>query len=117
MNSAATNYITKDVQNLNYYQPYTGCDQVTEGNGASLPIRHIGKGLLPIPHHSFQLKNVLHIPSMATNLLAVNQLTKDNKCTVTFDVVSFVIQDKATNQVPHHGSNVHGLHQFTTPSP
>lgn len=54
---------------------------------------------------------------MATNLLSVNQLTKDNKCKVTFDGDSFVVQDKSTNQVLQHGSNVHGLYQFTFSSP
>lgn len=91
LDSAATNHITTDVHHLDSYSPYSGLDQVTVGNGASLPIHHTGKGLLSTPHHTFQLSNVLHIPSMATNLLSVNQLTKDNKCIVTFDADTFVI--------------------------
>lgn len=54
---------------------------------------------------------------MATNLLSVNQLTKDNKCTVIFDADTFVIQDKTMNQVLHQGSNVHGLYKFASFSP
>lgn len=112
LDSAATNHITNDVQNLDSYQSYFGNDQVTVGNGASLPIRNTGKGLLPTPHFSFRLNKVLHIPTMSTNLLSVNQLTKDNKCTVTFDSDSFVVQDKTTKQVLHQGANVNGLYQF-----
>ncbi|KAI8567465.1 hypothetical protein RHMOL_Rhmol02G0123900 [Rhododendron molle] len=117
LDSAATNHVTNDAQNLDYYQPYSGFDQVTVGNGASLPIQHTGKGLLPTPNYSFQLNKVLHIPSMATNLLSINQLTKDNQCTVTFDSDSLVIQDKVTRQVLHRGANVNGLYQFVSSSP
>lgn len=80
LDSAATNHITNDIQNLESYQSYCGHDQVTVGNGASLPLQHTCKGLLPTPHFSFCLNKVLHIPSMSTNLVSVNQLTKENRC-------------------------------------
>lgn len=117
VNSAATHHITNDLNNLQLYQPYHGQDQVTVGNGSNLPILHSGKGILPTPKFPFHLRNVLHVPSISSNLLSVQQLTKDNHCTVTFDDRSFVVQDKITKQVLHKGLNHQGLYHFTPPSP
>ncbi|GMP89176.1 hypothetical protein CsSME_00040856 [Camellia sinensis var. sinensis] len=49
VDSAATSHITNDLNQLSDYQPYQGTDQVTIGDGSSLPIHHIGNGLLPTP--------------------------------------------------------------------
>lgn len=116
VDSAATHHITNDLNNLQIYQPYTGVDQVTVGNGSGLPIHHSGKGILPTPSFPFHLNNVLHVPSISSNLLSVQQLAKDNNCTITFDDCSFVVQDKLTNQILHRGLNNQGLYQFASSS-
>lgn len=116
IDSAATNHITNDLANLQLYQPYQGSDQVTVGNGQTVLIQHIGKGLLPTPQYSFSLNNLLHVPNISSNLLSVHQLTKDNNCSVTFDSNSFVVQDKHTNKVLHKGPNIHGLYHFANSS-
>lgn len=83
LDSVATHHLTNDLSNLNFYQPYHGSEQVMVGNGAAMPIQHSGKGLLPTPTNSFHLNHVYHVPSLSNNLVSVQQLTKDNNCTVT----------------------------------
>lgn len=72
------------------------------GNGAALSIQHSGKGLLPTPTHTFHLNLVLYVPDLLTNLVSVQQLTKENAYTVTFDI-------KATKRILSKGNN-HGLY-------
>ncbi|CAL5404806.1 unnamed protein product [Camellia sinensis] len=43
LDSAATDHITNDMSNLSCYQPYQGSDQITIGNGNSIPIHHTGQ--------------------------------------------------------------------------
>lgn len=85
LDSGATNHITGDLNNLHLHHPYQGTDQVTVGNGNTLPIHNTGNGPLPTPSHSFQLRNVLHVPGIQSNLLFVHpppQILKnfDKKC-------------------------------------
>ena len=100
------------MNNLTSSHPYHGSDQITVGDGNTLPIHHTGNGLLPTPHFSFRLKNVLHTPSISSNLVSVHKLAKDNNCSITFDDSTFVIQDKVSKQVLHQGSNINGLYHF-----
>ena len=55
-NAAITN-------NLSVQSQYKGPEQVTVGNGQSLPINHIGNATLHTKYHDFSLKNVLHVPT------------------------------------------------------
>lgn len=91
VDSAATHHLTNDLYNMHLYQPYTGPEQVLVGNGSTLPIQHSGKGILPTPTHSFRLNQVLHVPSLTSNLVSIQQLTKDNNCSITFDDSSFFV--------------------------
>ena len=116
LDSAATDHITHDLHNLSQSQSYPGSDQITIGNGTTIPIHNTGKGLLPTPHCSFRLKHVLHAPSISSNLLSVHKFTKDNNCLITFDDSKFVIQDKDSKRILHQGSNTNGLYNFYSPS-
>lgn len=109
LDSTATNHFTNDLNNLNTYQPYLGPDQVTMGDGSTLPIHHTGNGILSTPTMPFTFNKLFHVLSIASNLLSVHQLIADNKCTITFDVDSFVIQDKLTKKVLYKGGYSHGL--------
>jgi hypothetical protein len=91
--TGASDHITANVSNLNTPTPYQGSDQVTVGNGQSLPIQSIGNAQLHTSYHQFQLRNVLHIPRIASNLLSVHKLCLDNNCSCHFDVKQLLIQD------------------------
>ncbi|XP_028082351.1 uncharacterized protein LOC114283672 isoform X2 [Camellia sinensis] len=112
LDSAATDHITDDLHQLNFYQPYAGTNQVTISNGSSLSIQHTDKGILPTPHYSFQLQHVLRVPSISSNFISVQIMAKDNNCSVTFDGTSFFIQDNHTNAILHRGVRAYGLYHF-----
>lgn len=114
LDSAATHHITNNLSNMHLYQPYHSNDQVMVGNGANLPIQNSVKGILPTPFHSCCLNQVLHVPTLTTNLVSVQKFTKDNNCTITFDDSSFLVQDKVTKRTLSKGYNHNGLYQFSS---
>ena len=69
---------------------------ITVGNGHTLPITCRGNSTLTTPTSSFQLNNILVVPSLIRNLIYVRQFTKDNNCTIEFDAFGFSVKDFLT---------------------
>ena len=80
-----TDHITTSANNLSPQVPYQGQEQVSVGNGQNLPIQHIGNTKLHTKFRKFQLRNVLHVPRIASNLLSVHKLCLHNNCSCYFD--------------------------------
>ena len=73
-----THHLTHSAQTLSHVQPYSGVDQVTIGDGQSLPIHNIGNKLFPFPSKVLCLNQVLHVPQLSTNLISVSKICTDN---------------------------------------
>ncbi|XP_028105129.1 uncharacterized protein LOC114304175 [Camellia sinensis] len=112
VDSATTSYLTNDLSNVHLYQPYQGQDQVMIGDGNTLPILNSGTSVLSSLSFQFRLNKLLHVPQISPNLLYVHQLTTDNKCSITFNNESLVIQDKLTNKVLCRGHHQNDLYHF-----
>ena len=98
-NSAAINHVTSSLNSLSFPQPYNGQDQVIVGNDQNLSITHIGNVQFPTQTSSFHLKNVLRVPSIASNLASIHKICHDNKCWCYFDENLLSIQALATGNV------------------
>ena len=108
--SGASDHITANASTLNTQTPYQGTEQVTVGNGQNLPIQSIGNTHLHTQYHKFQLKNVLHIPCIASNLLSVHKLCLDNNCCCHFDARKLLIQDLPTGRLLYKGLSKDGVY-------
>ena len=97
--SAATDHVTTNLNQLSFPQPYGGQDHLTVGNGQNLPITHIGKTLLPSPYSTLQLNNVLRVPSISSNLAFVHKICHDNHYWCYFDENLLSIQALDTGKV------------------
>ena len=75
--------MTPDISHLDQASNYTGKDRVVFGNGASLPITHIGT-ISPTP--SLGLLDVLVVPRLTKNLLSISKLTSDFSLAITFTI-------------------------------
>ncbi|PKU62904.1 hypothetical protein MA16_Dca027564 [Dendrobium catenatum] len=91
--------MTNRLENLTQVSAYTGSDQVTVGDGRSVPIAHTGTGLLPTPDRKLLLSNLLHIPSISYNLLSISNLVKENQISITFDPNGYVFKDLQTHNI------------------
>ena len=79
-------------------------------NGNRLHISHVGSSTLKISGSvPLLLKNVLHVPDIAKNLISISKLTHDNDVLVEFFPVSCCVKDK-TGQVILQGALKDGLY-------
>ena len=93
LDTGASTHMTPDISHLDQASNYTGKDRVVFGNGASLPITHIGT-ISPTP--SLGLLDVLVVPRLTKNLLSISNLTSDFPFAVTFTNIFFSIQNRQT---------------------
>jgi hypothetical protein len=108
--TGATDHFTPDLGNLPDSSIYNDPHLVSVGNGQQLPISHIGNAQLYTSSYLFKLKNILRVPSMASNLLSVNRFCRDNRCAFYFDSDHFRIQDRLTGKHLYKGLSRDGLY-------
>jgi len=60
--------------------------------------------------------SLLFVPNCPFNLVSLSQLTKTLNCSVTFDVDSFVIQERGTDRLIGVGHESRGLYYLETSS-
>ncbi|KAF5442908.1 hypothetical protein F2P56_035516 [Juglans regia] len=110
--TAATHHFTPDYNNLNLDSvSYQGSDQVSIGDGSSLPIQNIGTAQLHSSTGNFLLTQLLHVPSISKNLLSVRQFCQDNNVFFKFHCDHFVVKDSRTRVTLLQGP-VEGLYVF-----
>ena len=108
--SSTSDHLTANLNNLSIQSQYKGPKQVTVGNGQSLPINHIGNTTLHTKYHNFVLKNVLHVPRIAMNLLSVHKFCLHNNCSCYFDANIIKIQDIPTRRLLYKGLSENGVY-------
>jgi len=102
--------LTTNLNNLSIQSQYRGLDQVTMGNGQSLLINHIGNATLHTKYHNFILKDVLHVPRIAMNLLSIHKFCLHNNCSCHFDANELKIQDIPTGRLLYKGLSENGVY-------
>jgi Integrase core domain/GAG-pre-integrase domain len=117
IDSGVNNHVTNDLNNLSSFFAYNGPDKLQIGNGIGLSISHVGSTSLIISNITFQLNNVLNVPSFSTNLLSLSQLLYDNpSLSINFFSSFFSIKDlhiKTPLTIP----SLHGLYCLKMISP
>lgn len=94
LDMGATNHFTAEINNLNMDSlSYQGSDRVSIGNRSSLPIHHTSAAHLRSPHGNFLLLNLLHVLSIAKNLLFVCQFCIHNSVNFEFHAKLFFCKE------------------------
>ena len=106
----ATDHFTPDISHIHDCHEYIGNDEVTVGNGQSLPINHIGNSQLYASSYLFKLRHILHVPSMSSKLLSVHKFCKDNNASFYFDASKFQIKDFSSGRLLYNGLSEYGLY-------
>ncbi|KAB5524276.1 hypothetical protein DKX38_022025 [Salix brachista] len=110
--SGASNHITSDLSNMDAHNEYHGKDHVAVGNGAGLTIANTGSSKITCGSSTFALKNTLHCPSIAANLLSIYQFKRDNNCYFVLYSDYFYVKDVTTGKTLFCGKSEHGLYPF-----
>jgi hypothetical protein len=73
-------------------------------------ISYIGHSVLRTLHNSFNLHDILHVPSASKSLLSVHRFTLDNHVFTEFHPFFFLIKDQATRRILFRGPCYGGLY-------
>jgi histone deacetylase 1/2 len=114
--SGATDHITSELEKMTVRDKYDGQDQVHTASGAGMKISNIRYSVLHTPSKNLHLKNILHVPSANKSLLSVHRLTSDNNAFLEFHLNYFLIKDRDTKAVLHHGRCERGLYPLVSHS-
>ena len=108
--SSTSNHLIANLNKLAIQSQNKGREQVTVGNGQTLPINHIGNTTLHTKYHKFILKDVLHVPRIAMNLLYVHKFCLQNNCSCHFDANELKIQDIPIGRLFYKGLSENGVY-------
>lgn len=101
--SGATVRVTTSTQSLQTAHPYEGQDAAMVGDGAYLPITHVGSSNITSTAGTIPLNEVLVCPDIKKSLLSVSKLCEDFPCGVYFDVQHVYVIDLQTQKVVSKG--------------
>lgn len=82
------------------------------GDGAFLPISHVGSAAITTPAGTITLNEVLVCPDIKKSLLSVSKLCDDYPCGVYFDVNHVYVIDIPNQRVIAKGPRSKGLYQL-----
>ena len=105
IDSAATSHMTYNKNIIREYVPYEQPDTVTLGDKSKISSIGEGKVRLETPDSCLALQRVVHVPTLAKNLLSVPAMCK-NDATVTFDKEKCVVYKDGEEHII--GSAVNG---------
>lgn len=108
--------MTFGFSNLSIRSEYHGPDQLQLGNGAGLPISHVGMSSFSVGSLTFKPKDIFHIPNISKNLLSVSKFTHDNDVIFEFHPDFFLVKDRRTGKVVLQGPNKQGLYRLNKSS-
>ena len=98
LDSGASHHVIADLNNLSLHAPYNGSYDIMIGDGSGLSITHIGSTSLPTTHNTFQLTNVLYVPTMKKNRISISQICTSNNVSIEFLPTAFLVKDIHTGE-------------------
>nr|KYP62605.1 Retrovirus-related Pol polyprotein from transposon TNT 1-94 [Cajanus cajan] len=107
LDSGATDHMTPFRMIFKSYIQRNREQLITVANGQGVPICGSGNIIL---ESSIVLKDVLHVPQLANNLISVQKLTKDLNCSVIFFSTHCVFQDLAMGKTILNAKEQSGLY-------
>lgn len=117
LDTGSTHHVTQDMSNLSLHHPYDGTEEIVIGNGAGVPITHIGSLTLPTTSSKLiHLSNILCAPTMTRNIISISQLCADNNLLIEFSSDSFLMKDRLTGAQLIKGPTRQGVYEWPSPS-
>lgn len=101
----ATYHFTPNMQSISLPQVYHGSGSAQLGNVTHLQVQYIGDGKISSGSSTLLLRNILHVSSLRTLLLYVQQFCRDNNCYFLFYSYHIIVKDQATHQMLLHGAH------------
>lgn len=102
---------------MTVHEKYNGRDQVHTANCSSMLINHVGHSTFHTLSRNLHLKNILHVPNVAKNLLSVHRLASDNNAFLEFHPHYFLIKDRTMRRSLYLSRCESGLYPLVPNNP
>ncbi|KAE8680725.1 hypothetical protein F3Y22_tig00111372pilonHSYRG00235 [Hibiscus syriacus] len=112
LDSGASHHVTADLGNLLLHAPYEGPDDIEIDDGTGLHISKTGSTSIKTPSHTFQLHDVLFVPTMKRNLIFISQFCKTSNTSIEFLPSSFPVNDLLTGATLLEGQPKGGVYEL-----
>ncbi|GJV11616.1 ribonuclease H-like domain-containing protein [Tanacetum coccineum] len=112
----ASSHLNSNASNLSNVFNKRLFPSVYVGDGNSIPVTNTTHSIIPSIHRPLHLHNVLVTPNIIKNLIYVRQFTRDNNCTIEFDVFGFSVKDFLTHHILLRCDSSADLYPVTKPS-
>ena len=109
MDTGASAHMSFNQGNMISLTPCTS-KSIMVGNGALLPINHIGHTFLPHSNQKFTLNDVLLSNHIVKKLVSVRKFTTDNSVSVSFDPFGFSVKDLKSDALLHRANSTSDLY-------
>ncbi|GJW15041.1 ribonuclease H-like domain-containing protein, partial [Tanacetum coccineum] len=116
MDTVATSHLNSNAHNLSTLFNKRLFSSIHVGDGNSIPVTNTGHSIIPSYYRPLHLNNVLVTPNIIKNLISVRQFTRDNNCTIEFDVFGFSVKDFLTRHILLRCDSSGDLYPVTKPS-
>ena len=113
LDSGASDHMTSLSHFFKNYTPVSGSNKVKVADGSLSSI--IGKGSINLSK-DLNLKNVLHVPKLSSNLLSVHKLCKDSNCHADFYSSHCSIQELGSERRIGSAKQINGLYYLDVPN-
>ncbi|KAK9051887.1 hypothetical protein SSX86_028515 [Deinandra increscens subsp. villosa] len=113
--TGSSHHVANDLSSFDSATSYNGTDNLRVGDGKGLPILNIGSSHIRSPTKKFNLLNILHVPSIKSNLLSVQKFCHDNNVYFEFHATFFSVKDTSTHTTLLTGPASDGLYSFQLP--
>lgn len=111
MDSEAKAHMSSEASILSSLSPVSSpFPYILVGNGATIPIIHIGHTSICSLHCPLLLNNVLVTPIIIKNLVSIRKFTTNNLCSVEFDLFVLFVKDLQTKKEILHCNSSSGLY-------
>nr|GFA14692.1 ribonuclease H-like domain-containing protein [Tanacetum cinerariifolium] len=117
MDTGLSSHLNSNASNLRTIFNQRLFPSVHVGDGNSIPVINTGHCTIPSAHHPIHLHIVLVTPNIIKNLISVRQFTRDNNCTIEFDVFGFSVKDFWTRHILFRCDSSGDLYPVTKPLP
>lgn len=114
VDSGASDHMTGQSQQFTSYHPCPGNLKIRIADGTLSTVA--GKGSVILSPH-ITLKNVLHVPNLACNLLSISKLAVDQNCEAKFSTFQCIFQDISSGKTIGSAKACSGLYYFDVDLP
>lgn len=106
------NHVTPEMGNTHDLVSKGGMTSILTANGEPMTITRSGKSTFVVGSNTYELNDLLIVPTSSKKLLSVKRFWEDNPVKFLFDANSVKVMDRASNATLNEGDTENSLYRL-----